>query len=172
MNWKRGLKWIAGGLLAVAGLALVVGVVQVTSFGRAASFRYNVDPLDVEATLDSTMLERGQHLAESIGGCLGCHGPELGGSQVEDLGPIGIIRAPNLTTGVGGVGGSYTDGEWAGATRTGSWREPFDTESIRTAEAYASCPHLNTTGGPTRTLLRWYPSCGACPRWIPRLRRL
>ena len=119
MNWKQVMKWIGGGLLVVVGLALVVGVVQVTSFGRAASFRYNVGPLAIEATLDSAVLERGQHIAESIGGCLGCHGPALGGSLVEDLGPIGIIRAPNLTRGLGGVGAGYTDGELARAIRHG-----------------------------------------------------
>ena len=57
MNWKQVMKWIGGGLLVVVGLALVVGVVQVTSFGRAASFRYNVGPLAIEATrnLSTTM---------------------------------------------------------------------------------------------------------------------
>lgn len=119
MNWKRVLKWIGGGVLTVVGLALVVGVVQVASFGRAASLRYDVGPLAIEATLDSAVLERGRHLAESIGGCLGCHGPELGGSLVEDIGPIGVIRAPNLTAGVGGVGASYSDGELARAIRHG-----------------------------------------------------
>ena len=119
MNWKRGLKWIGAGLLGVAGLVLVVGAAQIASFGRAAGVRYDVGPLAIEATLDSAALERGRHLAESIGGCLGCHGPELGGSLVDDIGPIGVIRAPNLTSGAGGVGAAYTDGELARAIRHG-----------------------------------------------------
>ena len=60
---------------------------------------------------------RGRHLAESIGGCLGCHGPDLAGALVEDLGPVGVIYAPNITQ--GGLGAEYSDGELARAIRHG-----------------------------------------------------
>lgn len=119
MNWKRVLSWCGLGLLGVVGLVFLVAGFQVMSFTRAAAAVYDVDPLAIRATLDSSVIDRGRHLAESIGGCLGCHGPDLGGSVVEEIQPIGIIRAPNLTRGVGGVGAGYTDGELARAIRHG-----------------------------------------------------
>ena len=84
---------------------------------------YDVSPLDVEAVADSITLARGRHLAESIGGCIGCHGDGLGGNRVEDLGPLGVIQAPNLTRGVGGVGNDYTDGELGRTVRHGIKRD-------------------------------------------------
>jgi mono/diheme cytochrome c family protein len=119
MSWKRMLKGCAFGLLGVAGLLLLVAGVQVVAFDRAAAAVYDVEPLSIRSTLDSVVIDRGRHLAESIGGCLGCHGADLGGSLVEEIPPIGIIRAPNLTSGRGGVGASYTDGELARAIRHG-----------------------------------------------------
>lgn len=80
---------------------------------------YDVPPLDMVASLDSTLLARGEHLASSLGGCRGCHASDLGGSLVEDLGPIGVMSAPNLTTGRGGVAASYSDGQLARAIRYG-----------------------------------------------------
>ncbi len=116
---KSWLKWLVIGVLSVIGLALVVAAYQLLSFSRALSKVYDIETPDIVATTDSTVIARGRHLAQSIGGCLGCHGPGLAGGLVDDLGPIGVIRAPNLTTGRGGVGGTYTDGQLARAIRYG-----------------------------------------------------
>ncbi len=117
MKVKRVLRRLGISALALLGLLLVVGVYQFLSFGRAAASVYDVEPLQIVATNDSAALERGRHLAESIGGCLGCHGPDLGGALVEDIGPIGLMHAPNITT--GGAGADYSDGELARAIRHG-----------------------------------------------------
>jgi mono/diheme cytochrome c family protein len=119
MNAKRVLKWIGGGLLAIVALVLVVAVIQIVRFERAARAVYDVPPPAITASRDSAVIERGRHLAASLGGCLGCHGPALGGRLIEDLGPIGVMRAPNITTGAGGVGSTYTDGQLARAIRHG-----------------------------------------------------
>ena len=117
-NWKRFFKWIGIGALGLIGLVAIVAAYQVISFDRAVKRAYHVDPLDVVATTDSAVIERGRHLAESRG-CHGCHGPGLVGSPVDSLGPIGVMNAPNLTAGRGGVGGNYTDGELARAVKHG-----------------------------------------------------
>lgn len=75
-------------------------------------------PPALQASTDSTVLARGEHLAR-IGGCVGCHGEDLGGGTPESFGPIGVMSPPNLTAGRGGVGGNYTDGELARAIAQG-----------------------------------------------------
>lgn len=119
MKLKRVLKWTARGAGSVIALVLIVAGYQVFSFERTADRSYAVAAPQIAATVDSAVLARGQHLAESIGGCLGCHGQDLGGSLVDDLGPIGVIRAPNLTRGRGGVGGEYSDAQLARAIKHG-----------------------------------------------------
>jgi mono/diheme cytochrome c family protein len=42
-----------------------------------------------------------------------CHGPNLGGGRDEALGPMGRMVVPNITTGKGGRGNLYTDGQLA-----------------------------------------------------------
>jgi len=122
MNPMRLLKWLGIGILSLLVMAGLVLGAQLFRFSRARAQVYTVAPLDMTASSDSQVLARGRHIAESFGGCTGCHGPGLGGRQVEDLGPIGVMRAPNLTRGrggVGGVGGAYTDGQLARAIRHG-----------------------------------------------------
>ncbi len=117
MKERRVLRRVGMSVLALLGLLLIVAVYQFVSYGRAAASVYDVEPLQIVATTDPAVLERGRHLAESFGGCLGCHGPDLGGALVEDMGPIGRMEAPNITT--GGVGANYSDGELARAIRHG-----------------------------------------------------
>ncbi len=104
----------------VIAVVSVVVVWQVFAFGSASTRVWEVPPMSgVVASSDSTQLARGQHVANSYGGCTGCHGPNLGGGLVEDLGPIGVMQAPNLTDGVGGVGALYSDAQLARAIKHG-----------------------------------------------------
>jgi mono/diheme cytochrome c family protein len=119
MKLKNIVKWIG---LVAAGLLTIVFLVlgfQLFAYSNAVDQEYDVDPLNVVASTDSAVVGRGRHLAESLGGCLGCHGSAFQGQEIDDLGPIGVIRAPNLTTGNGGVGNNYTDGELARAIKHG-----------------------------------------------------
>lgn len=115
----KALKWIGGivgGLVLVA--VLVVGV-QLLRFSRALAAVHDVPAPPIVASSDSTVLARGEHIAASFGGCRACHGEGLRGGLVEDIGPIGVINAPNLTRGKGGVGDRYTDEQLARAIRYG-----------------------------------------------------
>lgn len=119
MPRKRALKRVAAGIVALVGVAAIGGGVQLFLFGRAAEALYDIQPLPVVASTDSAVLERGQHIVSSIGGCTGCHGPALAGGKPEKIGPMLVMSPPNLTRGRGGIGDDYTDGELARALRYG-----------------------------------------------------
>lgn len=113
------LKWIGGPVGGVLLIAVLVAGVQIFRFNRARAAVHEVPTPSIVASTDSAVIARGQHIASSFGGCFGCHGPELKGGRVEDIGPIGVINAPNLTRGKGGVGDHYTDQQLARTIRYG-----------------------------------------------------
>ncbi len=123
MRAKTLFKWAAIAVGALLGVAILVLGFKVMGFNRAVARVYDVSPLSVTASQDSAVIARGEHLASSIGGCRGCHGLGLQGTAGEPMGPIGVIHTPNLTTGAGGIGGSYSDGELARAVRHGINRD-------------------------------------------------
>ncbi len=53
--------------------------------------------------------KRGKHLAESIGACLGCHGPDLATPEVIKMGPVATVEAPNIS--MGGMLKDYSDAQ-------------------------------------------------------------
>lgn len=116
---KTLLKWSVIGLGAV--LLLGGGFVgfQLWRFAADAGRVWEVPPTPIRATSDSAVIARGRHIAQSFGGCTGCHGEDLGGRLVEDIGPVGVIRAANITTGDGGLGAEYSDEVLARAIRHG-----------------------------------------------------
>ena len=67
---------------------------------------------------DSATLALGKHLS-LIRGCTDCHGKNLAGKVMADDPMLGLLSAANLTHGVGGVGGSFTDEDWIKALRHG-----------------------------------------------------
>ncbi|MCB0212765.1 MAG: c-type cytochrome [Anaerolineae bacterium] len=112
------LKWVG----IVVGILVVLVVVVVAVLHFVGQQRLNNAPEVTLATVspvtDEAGLERGQYLA-SISGCTSCHGEDLRGEVFVDEAPIGYIPAPNLTSGTGGVGGTYTDAAWESAIRHG-----------------------------------------------------
>jgi cytochrome c553 len=54
--------------------------------------------------------KRGEHLARSLGACMGCHGEDLATPEDVDLGPIGDWGVPNIS--MGGKLKDYSDGEF------------------------------------------------------------
>lgn len=74
-------------------------------------------PLSIVA--DSASVERGRHLAHSIGTCTLCHGEDLGGDVYMDAGSLGIVAGPNLTAGRGGIAPRLSDEDWVRAIRYG-----------------------------------------------------
>ena len=51
--------------------------------------------------------------------CTSCHGDNLGGYDFFNDPALGVVDAPNLTTGQGGVGSGYSDADWVRAIRHG-----------------------------------------------------
>lgn len=109
---------VVGGIVVL--LAVVVGSVYALSdshFNRD----YVVDPAPLAVTGGGTnghLVERGEHL-HRIRGCADCHAEDGGGGEFVDNGPMGRLWASNLTSGEGGIAGSYTESDWDRAIRHG-----------------------------------------------------
>ena len=117
---KKFLKWVgivAGGLFGLAVLAVVV----ILAIGRIRfneTFDVAVRPVAIPA--DAAALARGEHLVTAVAHCGYCHGDDLaGGIVVDQPNAVGVIVAPNLTAGEGGIGDSYTTEDWVRALRHG-----------------------------------------------------
>lgn len=114
MSWvKKALVGVGGllGLVAVGGGGFVL--LKVSAFNSSLDKVYDVPLPKVERTTDAARLARGEHLAHTIMPCLdsGCHGHDLGGGRVTEMGPIGNFSAPNISA--GGIGAAYSDAELA-----------------------------------------------------------
>lgn len=116
---KRVMKWIGIvlgsliGILLIAGLALhFVGKSRLDNAPEVAT-------KPVAVTMDETAVARGEHLVNTVSQCRFCHGENLEGQVFFD-GELGsYVFAPNLTTGVGGVGAAFSDADWERAIRHG-----------------------------------------------------
>ena len=122
---KKFIKWtsiVIGGLfvlVAVAGLVLYpIGMKKLNqTYPNLAVETVNM-PTDAEA------VARGKHIA-TIWACTRCHGENLSGTMITNdplsgiIPLLGAIPAPNLTSGKGGIGTSYTDIDWVRAIRHG-----------------------------------------------------
>jgi mono/diheme cytochrome c family protein len=104
-RWLKRVGYVLGTVVVL--VLLVVGVVYALSERR---FRrsYPVPSEQVTLATDSTMLARGEHIANAIAGCVDCHGEGLRGKVMFDAAPMGRLVAVNLTKGAGGVGDRLT----------------------------------------------------------------
>jgi hypothetical protein len=110
---KRALQGV-GVLLAVVAVGLGTFVyVECSKFDASADKVYDVPVPNVTRSADPAIIARGDHLAHSIAGCAiaACHGVDLAGGKVTDIGPLGSLCAPNITG--AGLGAVYSDGELA-----------------------------------------------------------
>ncbi len=105
-------RWIRNTLIGAATLAAVpTGYVlfQGRAYDQSMDKVYDVPLREIARSTDPTVLARGKHLAETMMPCLDCHAEDLAGGHVEDVGPIMVVGAPNITA--GGLGAAYTDAE-------------------------------------------------------------
>jgi cytochrome c553 len=119
---RRILKGI--GFLA-AGLAIIMVIGSATAFtvsNRKLALKYDVKLTTVAVPTDEASIAWGRHLVNTVTGCRDCHGVDLSGTIMSDD-PVGVMAAPNLTRGAGGVGGSLTDQDWVRAIRHGVRRD-------------------------------------------------
>ena len=116
---KKILKWIGIilGVLIVL-VVILVGALHFTGRSRLAKApEVAVKMIDIPS--DDAALARGEHLANVVSLCSDCHKAGLRGDIFMNEAPIGLIVAPNLTSGKGGIGGSMTDEDWIRAIRHG-----------------------------------------------------
>jgi mono/diheme cytochrome c family protein len=116
---QKFLKWlgyILGGLLAL--LLMAAGIIYFQS-ESILNKTYAAPPVSVTVPTDAETVARGKYLVEHVSVCVDCHGENLGGGVVVDDPAIGYAPAPNITTGLGGLGANLTDADIARVIRYG-----------------------------------------------------
>jgi len=112
------LKWIGiivGGLVGLVVVALgVMTLISVSRMNRT----YEVEVASFDVPTDEASIAEGERLFTSRG-CYDCHGANLGGTVMIDDFAFGRLVAPNITSGNGGVLGSYTDEDIVRSIRYG-----------------------------------------------------
>ncbi len=111
------IKWILGSLGVVVLLLSIFVFVAKTKGETKIAVRYAMDYDNVAIPSDSASVAYGKYLAESHG-CQKCHGADFSGAMVADAPPF-LVNASNLTSGNGGVGSMFSDGDWLRAIRHG-----------------------------------------------------
>jgi len=112
---KKVFKWIG---IILGGL---VGIIIIALFGFSTSANgrvnkiYDVEPITIPE--NSSTIDRGEYIYASS--CAGCHGDNVSGTRFFDDPAIGYIPATNLTSGQGGIGGTYSDSDFVRAIRHG-----------------------------------------------------
>jgi len=104
---------IVGGLVGL----IVIAVAAILAIGY---FRFNktysIDVSGIEIPTDEASIARGEHLVQAVVHCGYCHGTDFSGDYIiNNPGKEGIVVAPNLTSGEGGIGASFTDEDWVRA---------------------------------------------------------
>lgn len=111
------VKWIgiAVGSLVVVLLVAVAGLMISSDLRFSRTYAITVE--DMPIPTDAASLDVGRRWAEIH--CQGCHGPDLGGGPLFEDEALGVVDAPNLTAGRGGIGTRYQDADWIRALRHG-----------------------------------------------------
>ena len=107
---------IAGGLFGLIVLALIA--LLLTGYFRF-NRTYDIDVAAIEIPADEASLARGEHLVQAVAHCAYCHGAQLAGTYIVNSGAEGIIVAPNLTSGKGGLGATFKTEDWVRAIHHG-----------------------------------------------------
>lgn len=121
--WLKRLLLGTGGVLAVAAASLgAYALPKIRAFDQSMARVYDIAPPAITRSTDPAALARGKHLVESITACATreCHGSDLAGGRTIDLGPIGTLSGPNLTS---GLLAAYSDGELARLLQRGIKRD-------------------------------------------------
>ena len=120
---KKALKWAGIALGGLLGVIVIILVVLYFVGGARINKTYDIQVASVAVPAEAGAIERGRHLVEAVALCQECHGENLAGDVLEDSFLFGEIMPSNLTSGKGGIGGAYTDADFARAIRHGITRE-------------------------------------------------
>src|SRR4051794_16859501 len=115
----RALRWIGIGILSLAGLLLVATIGIYAASSIRINKGYQIADESIVIPSDAASIERGRHLATTIGQCNDCHGENLAGKEFLNAPGLGHFYSANLTSGAGGAGQSFSDADWIRALRHG-----------------------------------------------------
>lgn len=115
-RWLRRTGYVLGTLVVL--ILVFSGFAFMKSSGMVSK-KYDVAVSPISVLKDSATLARGEHLATVISKCTYCHTSDLAGKVFINSAALGLIVAPNLTRGKGGLGDSLTDERIALAIRQG-----------------------------------------------------
>lgn len=114
---RRVLKWIGIILGGLVGLVILAAIVLYIIASVRLNRTYEIEPEAVAIPTDKVAIERGRHWVRVH--CTSCHGEDLSGTVFFKDPTIGQIEASNLTSGRGGIGGTYSVADWVRAIRHG-----------------------------------------------------
>jgi cytochrome c553 len=114
---KKLLKWT--GIIL---LVLVVGVAvfvfsMINKAENRLSHTYAITPEKLTIPADSASIANGRHICQAT--CTACHENDFGGRKFFEDEKLATLYTPNLTSGKGGIGATYTDADWVRALRHG-----------------------------------------------------
>jgi mono/diheme cytochrome c family protein len=119
---KSVFKWLGIVLVSLVGLILVAGVVMFLIGNARLNKTYDIPPSNITVPTDAASIEFGKHRAETL--CEGCHGADLSGkNNWFSAPPLGTIDSVNLTSGAGGIGGTFSTEDYVRAIRHGIGRD-------------------------------------------------
>lgn len=113
------LKWVGIVLGSLIGIVVIAVLVLYFLGSSKVNKTYDIQVAAVTVLTDEQAVERGRHLVEAIGLCMVCHADNLGGDIMADDPVFGTLVPRNLTSGQGGIGGTYTDLDYVRAIRHG-----------------------------------------------------
>lgn len=113
---KKFLKWfgiVIGVIILIAAIAVffIIGNLE-----KRSEKKYEITPLAITVPADSASLARGAEIGII---CTGCHESDFGGKMMFEDPSMGSVYSPNLTSGKGGIGATYTDADWVRSIRHG-----------------------------------------------------
>lgn len=88
---------------AIVGLVRVALAIVYFASPSKLQREYTIAAEPITTGTDSATVECGKHLVTSVNGCIGCHGPNLDGTQMIDAPVFATVAASNLTSGRGGI---------------------------------------------------------------------
>ena len=117
---KKILKWISISVGGLVGLIVVVALIGLARANNLLTKEWVYTPEIIQIPTDAQSVTSGKYLVDHFLLCADCHGTDLGGAEFfpADDG-AGVLWAPNLTNGAGGVSQTYTDADWIRALRHG-----------------------------------------------------
>ena len=117
---KKVLKLVGKVVGGLVGL-IVIAVAAILTIGYSRFNKtYNIDVSGIKIPTDKASIARGEHLVQAVAHCGYCHGTDFSGEYIiNNPGKEGIVVAPNLTSGEGGIGAAFTDEDWVRALHHG-----------------------------------------------------